>query len=76
MTVQELIKAVQNLPAESQNRPVCVSVASNDSNSISYSEYRLGDSSKVEERYSECVGGDTAVVLPAVMNDAVKWRIC
>lgn len=74
MTVQELIKALQNLPAESQNRPVCVSVASNDPNSISYSEYRLGDSSKVEE--PECVGGDTAVVLPAVMDDAVKWRIC
>ncbi len=75
MTVQELIKALQNLPAESEpsglrgrslERP----------NGISYSEYYLGDSSKVEERYSECVGGDTAVVLPAVMNDAVKWRIC
>lgn len=30
MTVQELIKALQNLPSESLNRPVCVSVASND----------------------------------------------
>lgn len=62
--------------SESLNRPVCVAVASNDPNSISYSEYRLGDSLKMEERYSECVGGDTAVVLPAVMDDAVKWRIC
>lgn len=62
--------------SESLNRPVCVAVASNDPNSISYSEYRLGDSLKMEERYSECVGGDAAVVLPAVMDDAVKWRIC
>ena len=42
--------------SESLNRPVCVAVASNDPNSISYSEYRLGDSLKIEERYSECVG--------------------
>lgn len=76
MTVLELIKALQNLPSESLNRPVCVAVASNDPNSISYSECRLGDSSKVEERYSECVGGDNAVVLLVVMNDTVKWRIC
>lgn len=72
MTVQEPIKALQNLPAESQNRPVCVAVASNDPNGIPYSEYRLGDSSKVEERYSKCGGGRTAVVLPAVMDEVVK----
>lgn len=68
MTVDELIEQLQALPFESRRLPVSVGVASDNPDDITYMEYSLDGSRKVEKR------GNT-IILPASSNGGQYWHI-